>query len=491
MKSSRRVPSGRRSQTGTLATKSVPPTVAVHSSTKEESIDSSMKVKEGMERQISRSSFPRLEIPFCRSRSECKFDLMQVYITIYGMSGISCQTEAARPKFQKFLHHRTVSKKKKVSERLDSKGTTTVDTSVDGIEAYHQLSVPTTAVVSCRRNAFSSSTPMETFLPSLPLTSASAPRHGSARYMANWRIDDDSPEESTCNTMKQSTFTILRAMKRENYHPETKLRNIANYMHETIDLNVFVGRGKELLTLGTASLAVAGDEEAEVTMNIPVKPMLTENRRDDLLIPPKSRRKSRKNTRKYLRNKPSFLHEPTKTYSLAENATLRIGVRVLPHKVVQEASKKSTCTVDDKDELEDLLRGMVDENLLIEIDDEDSFMKRFGGDRNMEQRDEEDDEDDEEDDDEEDEDRTVDSGLRQIPESTKPSGPAGFFCNPFHLYHGPSTFANRSENHAQLSILSQKKKNKSGIMAISFISSVSDSLSDDVDDPPATRMAEC
>jgi hypothetical protein len=80
-----------------------------------------------------------------------------------------------------------------------------------------------------------------------------------------------------------------------------------------------------LLFLGAASLVVTGDEEGENILNIPVRKASI----NDFPTPAKTtlmslRGKHRKTTT------PSFPHDPDWMYSLDENATLRVGVRVVP-----------------------------------------------------------------------------------------------------------------------------------------------------------------
>jgi hypothetical protein len=298
-----------------------------------------------------------------------EFDLMQVSITVYGLSGIICRTVDPAKRSKMFSRGGTQSTKASPnpdgkSFEVDESGNSTLaNPKGDHLE---NSSVPTTAVVSFRRNAFSSGTALETFMPSLPLTKPMSGFGNTVRYMASWPAG----EGSALLGMGQqglSAFKMIRVMKRETYRPETKIGQLSGYVHETIDLGVCLGRGKELVNLGVVSLAITGDEEGEVVMNLPVK---------SLTLPHASAR--RKSSQKKRSKIPSFPHDPSRSYLLDDNATLRVGVRVLPQQAIKKANDRADQEKIRKERsLEDILEGLFDENIILELNDEYSLIDRL------------------------------------------------------------------------------------------------------------------
>jgi hypothetical protein len=129
---------------------------------------------------------------------------------------------------------------------------------------------------------------------------------------------------------------------------------------ETIDLGICLGRGKELVHLGTVSFAITGDEEGEIVMNVPVKSLTKPHA--------SAKRKSSKKKRSKI---SSFPHDSSRSYLLDDNATLRVGVRVLPQHTIKTAEDNANQQKIKKERsLEDILKGLFDENLILELDDE-------------------------------------------------------------------------------------------------------------------------
>ena len=262
-----------------------------------------------------------------------KFDLMNVQITVYSLSGLSISGNA-----------------KQVPE----------DT----------MSIPTTAVVSTRRNIVGSGQYIETYLPSSSLKKPSQGTSGHSRQTASWQgtVTPSLLEEVGESNNDCTTFNITRVMQKQSYRPEISIREVVNYMPETIEFKVGVGRGKEVISLGVASISVTGDEEGETIATVPVK----------VLSPDKSKRKifGSKTGRKKRKQRAVFSGDPGWSYALYENATLRVGVRVSIHDSEKrhETWKKSKAK-----SLDDILEGMYDENMVIELDDENSLLQQFMG----------------------------------------------------------------------------------------------------------------
>lgn len=293
------------------------------------------------------------------------FELMEVAITVYGLSGIICRTADPKKKRAKMFSKKRGTQNSKASLRpgahsfdFNESGNTTLTKNLN-VDNRENSSVPTTAVVSFRRNAISSDTPLETFMPSLPLTKPMSGFGDTVRYMASWPAGERSALLEA-DPKGLSTMKMIRVMKREKYRPETKIGQVSGYVHETIDLGVCLGRGKELVHLGSVSFAITGDEEGEIVMNVPVKsstlPHATANR---------------KSSKKKRSKKSSFPHDSSRSYLLDDNATLRVGVRVLPQHTIKIAEDNADQQKIKKERsLEDILKGLFDENLTLELNDE-------------------------------------------------------------------------------------------------------------------------
>lgn len=258
-----------------------------------------------------------------------KFELMNVTVVIYGLSGLICEKDAdCKKRFQN--RSKPSRKRKDAASRVSGSTISTFDpsTSEEG-EMMDRFGAPTTAVVSYRKNTYSSQTALETFLPSVPLHLPMASSGLKYRYQASWPS-----EQSTLNrdesAMERSSFHFTRCMKQESYVPGVGAGS--NYVHETLELRINMSRGTELLRLGCATLVISGEEEGEVQMNIPAKPL------------PQKQKKLTKNRIKTKSNKYGFFSSDLSSrFYLDENATLRVGVRVVPQdslRMVQERERK-------------------------------------------------------------------------------------------------------------------------------------------------------
>ncbi len=261
---------------------------------------------------------------------ENSFDLMHVTIVIYGLSGILCRK---MDKKKRRLHSPTFTsvnsnnKGSPVSKK--SEGTSTISSKeVSGGEEIFFMQVPTTAIVVFERKTLSSQTSLLSYLPSLPLGIPTHASLHSSRYSASWPAElHSSYAYEECSAMDRSSFTFTRVMKRETF-ARGKSCSASTYVPETIDLLVHLGRGTEMITLGTTSLVITGDEEAEVQLNLPVKQFQYKSKR------------SRK-TLTACRRKPSFAGDSLNVFMLDDNARLRVGLQVSPHKTVMAAKARA------------------------------------------------------------------------------------------------------------------------------------------------------
>jgi hypothetical protein len=142
-------------------------------------------------------------------------------------------------------------------------------------------------------------------------------------------------------------------MQQEAFVPgESRPGAVCNYVHETIELHLSLSRGTELVPLGTASIVVSGEEEGEIQMHVPAKPILHKSKN---LNPKRLKSKFKTNPNKY----GYFSGDPTNRFYLGENATLRIGVQVIPQGTLKIAEAREKQELN----LKTLLERIGDENL--------------------------------------------------------------------------------------------------------------------------------
>jgi hypothetical protein len=305
----------------------------------------------------SQRSFPQPVVEFDVPEKE-KFDLMNVKIVVYGLNGLICEKEpATRRLFGRRNSGISVDASVKGSSFMGFSGSSISSGdifSTTEVDCMDQYSTPTTAVVSCHKNGISSQMSLETFLPSLPIQRPIATFVNKVRYAASWPSEQFSLHQDE-SAIDRSTFEIIRCMQQAMFVPGVAAGS--NYLPETVELRVNLSRGTELIRLGTASLVINGDEEVEVSMNIPAKPTQINSRK-------MKRKKNKRNKYGY------FSGDPTRRYFLDDNATLRIGVQVIPEvtvRFVQEKEKvkreQELKQILDQDDLKELLRQMADDNL--------------------------------------------------------------------------------------------------------------------------------
>jgi hypothetical protein len=278
---------------------------------------------------------------FLEMEDRNKFELMHVSVVIYGMAGIVCQKEPVKKKRSKFKIKKNDDVEGKRSSIKGSSGSTTSSTDVSVTEEGEFIdnpNAPTTAVVSFRKNAISSQHSLETFLPSLPLKMPTACSGMKSRYSASWPSDQSTLVKDDF-AVERSSFKLIRCMQQESFVPgDVQAAGVPNYVHETVELRISLSRGTDLVPLGTASLVISGEEEGEILMNIPAKPLRHKSEK----IKPK-RFKSRKLKSEY-NERGYFTCDPTRQFSL-EHATLRVGVQVIPQhtlEVAEERKKQDT-----------------------------------------------------------------------------------------------------------------------------------------------------
>ena len=283
-----------------------------------------------------------------------KFELMNVKLVIYGLTGLICEQEPTKK--QKFGKKETSSPAIRGFVRKEIKSlVSSVDTDVQSLAEQSNKEVlgSTTAVVSCQKNGTSNQISLETFLPSLPLGHPIATNFNKVRYAASWPSEqsvlyqDDGAKE-------RSAFEVTRCMKQAAFIPGVGAGS--NYCHETLGVGINISRGTELIRLGTALIVINGEEEGEVYMNIPTTPFVL------------NRKKLKKKKNKY----GYFSNDSSRRYFLDDNSVLKVGVQVIPEEAMRFAREKEEKRTKkenelnellEQDNLKDLLQQMGDDNL--------------------------------------------------------------------------------------------------------------------------------
>jgi len=189
---------------------------------------------------------------------------------------------------------------------------------------------PVTAVISCKKNV-SSSRQISTHVPSLPLSVPSASFSDKVHnFLVRWPADFDPHGDAL------STFKMSRLMKKDTLNPE-EAGLTSGFVAEEIELSIGLLRGKEMLTIGKATLIITGNESDEMVIDLPIsneKDVVKDKKRDSSPSPLKRTNsklfsKSTKNTVKVL--KPlSFPDDKRRKFHLTDNAMIRLQVKVHP-----------------------------------------------------------------------------------------------------------------------------------------------------------------
>jgi hypothetical protein len=189
---------------------------------------------------------------------------------------------------------------------------------------------PVTAVISCKKNV-SSSRQISTHVPSLPLAVPSASFGDKVHnFLVRWPADFDPHGDAL------STFKMSRLMKKDTFNLK-EARLTSGFVAEEIELTIGLMRGKDMLTLGKASLIITGNETDEMVIDLPIsneKAVVKDKKRDSSPSPLKRTNsklfsKSTKSTVKVL--KPlSFPTDKRRKFNLTDNAMIRLQVKVHP-----------------------------------------------------------------------------------------------------------------------------------------------------------------
>jgi hypothetical protein len=370
---------------------------------------------------------------------DCNYDdrqveAMEISITIYSLKGLYRRNRSKNK--SSLLSSATKRSRRKQQNQSTGGGSTKLSSSMDGGAT---VNIPTTAVVSASQYISKSGLAVQTHVPSLEIKLHEDPNsstqtslnssdnsqevvseslHRPVRCGAYWRDDlvedaivmdrnanrdafwksfDSNANNTTDAATEQNplcsataTIRLSRLMQRETYNSNKgRIQQVSHYVHERIDLQVGVARGKELVPLGIASIAVSGEEEQQVITNVPVKslfPNMDEtvtfycpagtNPSNSGRSFPKFTSKSRKMKKSGDKRKDHFRHDPY-AYSLAENATLRVGIRVLPQKYREEQQQQQLqeLTMVNQGTTKELFRP--NGEIYFELEDENSLIAQL------------------------------------------------------------------------------------------------------------------
>jgi len=231
-----------------------------------------------------------------------------------------------------------------------------------------------------------------------------------------------------------STLEMTLTMKPQAFRSDMNIRQALMYSHERIDVNVSVGKGKELIPLGVASIIVSGEEEGEIVSNVPVKCAKQDNRNEKLGV------------KGYTK---SFMDDPF-VYCLDENTTLRIGLQVFPKQLQQ---KRRTESRDD-------YPAEKDESAILELNDENSLLEKP---KAIEERDELN------------EVCTAKTTETMVPEEAQKGIFAGFLCEGIFECFDPSTEDGtlpNDTNSTNQQLMSRKTTTEAHILPLNQLSDV-------------------
>ena len=256
----------------------------------------------------------------------------------------------------------------------------------------------TTAVITFRRNVSNSTTTIASHMPSKPLggpllSSCGVTRSGNRKhhkknkvhkYLARWPASDacqssfvgahDDKVNPSHDQMllDQSTFALERVMMKEPYDRTTQALSSSHFVRETIEVQINLSKGTEMIPLGVATMVVNGDEEGPIIMSVPAKAVVYKGKKKVVRDDHKRRDKQSKNStathtssasktnassvhhqhattacstplsaaRLFQKSsrKMAFPSDPTRRYTLDDNASLKIALQVIPNEALKETA---------------------------------------------------------------------------------------------------------------------------------------------------------
>jgi len=271
------------------------------------------------------------------SQNANNFQMMDVTVSVLGLTGILMQSKKLKE------NARENGGMLSASDSLSS-ASASASTHCSG-----EIGTPVTVLASFFKNVSNSETSIASHIPSLPLRAPSSDTiNGKFRYIATWPTDFDPSGNEL------STFKCARLMKKELISPEYLQREdnaspITVFVPERIQLTIGLRRCSEIITLGTATILITGEESDDTHVSLPISNSKKSEEQGEFRGKVKKTR-SKLFGKSSSKKKKSFVKDPDQKYSLDDNCCLNVLIRATPCKndVNQTVSPidNSSCAID-------------------------------------------------------------------------------------------------------------------------------------------------
>lgn len=230
---------------------------------------------------------------------------MDISISVLGLTGIMMQDKSR--------------KKKSKKAKRSTIGETSRSYSSEDDDAF-----PVKAVASFFKQVNSNHTAIASHLPSMTIRPIPPDEidDGLVRYNATWPTDFD-PLGNELSTFKCSRMMQIEDEGQYNQQKQYRPSHTPMMIPERLQLTIGLTRGSEMLSIGTASVVVTGDEAQDVQVNLPIS--LEKKEKDDGNATKKAKKKAAKSIKPI-----TFVNDPQKKYHLHSNACLKLLLRATP-----------------------------------------------------------------------------------------------------------------------------------------------------------------
>ena len=232
--------------------------------------------------------------------------LMDVSVSVLGLTGIMMESKGRRKKNK--------NKRSYLGERSASSSYSTDDD--DGF--------PVKAVVSFFKQVNNSKTSIASHLPSMKIRETETNDAVKSRFIATWQTDFD-PMGNELSTFK---FSRMMQIEDAGLHHKFRSSHTPMMVPERVQLTVGLTRGSEIITLGSATLVITGEEAQDVQVNLPISFE-------------KGDGKPKKKSVKTFFKSTSFVNDPQKKYNFHGNSCLKVLVRATPSEPVLSNRNRS------------------------------------------------------------------------------------------------------------------------------------------------------
>jgi hypothetical protein len=249
--------------------------------------------------------------------------MMDISISVLGLTGIMMQDKGRKKRSKK-------SKKKSTIGETPSTSYSTED----------EDAFPVKAVASFFKKVNSNQTAIASHLPSMTIRPISndGDDDGKNRFNATWPTDFD-PLGNELSTFKCSRMMQIEDEGQYKIKKQYRPSHTPLMIPERLQLTIGLTRGSEMLSIGSATVVVTGEEAQDVQVNLPIS--LEKKEKDD----GNTSKKAKKKTGKPI--KPvAFEKELQKKYSLHSNACLKLLLRVNPVEPTLKTSSNPTMSND-------------------------------------------------------------------------------------------------------------------------------------------------